>query len=84
MLISTPMSTLAEIEEAVETLPGSEQEELLRFLTSRVRNRSAGPVRRDGGLWSGARERLGRIWGERTLSEREVAEMRDFEDGEGA
>jgi hypothetical protein len=33
-------------------------------------------------LWTGARERLRRIWGDQVLSEGEVAAMRDYEDGE--
>jgi len=78
------MSTLAEIEEAVESLPRPDQEMLWQHLSQRlfasagaVEPRQAGPD-----LWAGARERLRRIWGERVLSESEVAGMRDCEDGE--
>ncbi len=35
------MSTLAEIEEAAETLPATEQQELLLFLASKLRARGA-------------------------------------------
>ena len=36
------MSTLAEIEEAIESLPTPQQEELLRHLSSKLRPRPAG------------------------------------------
>ena len=38
------MSTLAEIESAVETLPPREQRELFDFLASRLESQSAGTV----------------------------------------
>ena len=37
------MKTLAEIEAAVESLPQDKQEELLRFIESRLRNGAARP-----------------------------------------
>ena len=60
------MSTLAEIEQAVETLPPSEQEALLEFLTYRVgRKSSAEPATDDPfdamiGAFAGPREATGR------------------------
>ncbi len=78
------MSTLAEIEKAVGALPRPDQETLWQHLSQRLfapaggaESRQAGP-----GLWTGARERLRRIWGDRVLGESEVAGMRDYEDGE--
>ncbi len=41
MVILSPMSTLTEIESAVEKLPVAQQEELIRFLTSRLPRRDA-------------------------------------------
>lgn len=78
------MSTLAEIENAVETLPRPEQETLWQHLSQRLFATAGGvaPQPAGPGLWSGAREQLRRIWGDRVLSEGEVAAMRDFEDGE--
>ena len=37
------MTTLAEIEAAVESLPPDKKEELLRFLAARLRDQSAAP-----------------------------------------
>ncbi len=78
------MSTLAEIEEAVETLPRPEQETLWQHLSQRLFASAGGAERRQAGpnLWAGARERLRGIWGDRVLSVSEVAGMRDYEDGE--
>ena len=78
------MSTLAEIEEAVETLPRPEQETLWQHLSQRLFASAGGAERRQAGpnLWTGARERLRGIWGDRVLSVSEVAGMRDYEDGE--
>ena len=77
------MSTLAEIEEAVEALPRPAQEALWQHLSQRLFSTANGAERRQAGenLWTGARERLRGIWGDRVLSDREVAAMRDFEDG---
>ena len=78
------MSKLAEIENAVKSLPRPEQETLWQHLSQRLFATGGGTEARQAGpnLWAGARERLRRIWGERVLSEREIAAMRDFEDGE--
>ena len=78
------MNTLAAIEEAVESLPRPQQERLWQHLSHRLFAPAGGAERREVGpnLWAGARERLRGIWGERVLSEREVAAMRDYEDGE--
>ncbi len=60
------MSTLAEIEQAVKTLPPSEQEALLEFLAQRVgRKESAKPTADDPfdamiGAFAGPREATGR------------------------
>ena len=42
-LVSTAMSTLAEIENAADSLPVEEKEELLRFLAMRLRKDRALP-----------------------------------------
>ena len=78
------MSTLTEIENAVETLPRPEQEMLWQHLSRRLfaPAEGAGPRQAGPNLWAGARERLRRIWGDRVLSEGEGATMRDDEDGE--
>ena len=76
------MSTLAEIEAAIPKLSAEELAEVERFVRAQRGKLSGGSVLTSGNLWGGARERLRRIWGERTLSEGEVAEMRDYEDGE--
>ena len=78
------MSTLAEIEQAVETLPRPDQEALWQHLSHRLFAPIAGTERRAAGsnLWAGARSRLRSIWGDRVLSAGEVAAMRDYEDGE--
>ena len=78
------MSTLAEIEQAVDTLPRPDQETLWQHLSHRLFAPASAAERRETGpnLWAGARERLRRIWGDRVLSEDEVAAMRDDEDGE--
>ena len=78
------MSTLAEIENAVETLPRPEQETLWQHLSQRLFAPAgvAEPRQVAPNLWTGARERLRRIWGDQVLSEGEVAAMRDYEDGE--
>ena len=76
------MSTLAEIEEAVETLPRPEQETLWQHLSQRLFAQQNGAPQMGTKLWAGARERLRKIWGERVLGEDEVAAMRDCEDGE--
>lgn len=78
------MSTLAEIEEAVETLPRPEQETLWQHLSQRLFVRMGTAERATAGanLWKGARERLRNIWGDRVLSESEIASMRDDGDGE--
>ena len=78
------MSTLAEIENAVETLPRPEQETLWQHLSQRLFAPAgvAEPRQVAPNLWTGARERLRRIWGDQVLSEGEVAAMRDDEDGE--
>ena len=78
------MSTLAEIEEAVGTLPRPEQETLWQHLSQRLFAPAGGTEPRQAGpnLWIGARERLRRIWGDVVLNENQVAAMRDYEDGE--
>ena len=78
------MSTLAEIEKAVATLPRPEQETLWQHLSHRLFAHPDSAGRREAGpnLWAGARARLRGIWGDRVLGEREVAAMRDYEDGE--
>ena len=40
------MTTLAEIEAAVDSLPPDKKEELLRFLAARLRDQSAAPSQR--------------------------------------
>jgi hypothetical protein len=74
------VSTLAEIEAAIPTLSAAELEELERIVRQQraKQTSTAGAVPEN--LWSGARERLRRIWGERVLSDAEVEEMRAFED----
>ena len=77
------VSTLAEIEAAIPKLSAEELVELERFAREQRGKLAGGSVvSRSGNLWRGARERLHRIWGERVLSDVEVAEMRDDEDGE--
>lgn len=77
------MSTVVEIEAALDALPRPEQEVVWQHLSHRLfsAGSSAKPPQA-GSLWAGARERLQRIWGDRELDEREVAAMRDYEDGE--
>ena len=79
------MSTVVEIEEALDALPRPEQEVVWQHLSHRLfstGSNSAKPQEAGVALWAGARERLRRIWGDRVLDEREVAAMRDYEDGE--
>ena len=78
------MSTLAEIEEAVGTLPRPDQEALWQHLSQRLfaPKNGAQHLQPETNLWSGARLRLRKIWGQRVLGEGEVAAMRDYEDGE--
>ena len=58
VLISAPMSTLAEIEEAVETLPVAEREALFAHLAAQLGRGPAAPaaVARQAGLHAGAWE----------------------------
>lgn len=76
------MSTLAEIEAAIPTLSTEELAELEKVVREQRGKRSSEPRVASRNLWSGARERLLRIWGDRVLSEQEVAALRDDEDGE--
>lgn len=76
------VSTLAEIEAAIPKLSAEELVEVERCAREQRGRLSGGARVRPENLWGGARERLHRIWGERLLSEGEVAEMRDDEDGE--
>jgi hypothetical protein len=76
------VSTLAEIEAAIPKLSTEELAEVERLVRERRGKMFGDPVSQPGNLWGGARERLRRIWGERTLREDEVVEMRDYEDGE--
>jgi hypothetical protein len=76
------VSTLAEIEAAIPALSAEELAELERFVRKQRGHLSGAPAKVSDNLWSGARERLRRLWGERTLSEAEVEGMRDYEDGE--
>jgi len=76
------MSPLAEIEAAIPKLSAEELAEVERFVREQRGKLSGGPMLPPGNLWGGARERLRRIWGDRTLSEGAVAEMRDYEDDE--
>lgn len=75
------MTSLAEIEAAIPMLSPEELGELEQFIRGWREKRA--PVEPAGeNLWRGARERLRQIWGDRTLSNEEVAVMRDFEDAE--
>jgi hypothetical protein len=78
---------LEKIEAAIPTLSVQELLGLQCFVRAQLATRGdsaevAPPPLRPPNLWAGARERLVRIWGERILSEREVAEMKEFEAGE--
>lgn len=74
------MKTLAEIEAAIPRLSADELKELERLLQARRLKMGSGS-NSPTNLWSGARARLQRIWGQRVLTESEIAEMREFEDG---
>ena len=60
------MSTLAEIEEAVVALPAPQQEELLSFITQRLRRQSPSPAQADDpvqsiiGAFAGRHDATGR------------------------
>jgi hypothetical protein len=75
------VSTLAEIEAAIPHLSARELVELARMVREQL-ERQPGQSAASKNLWSGARERLHALWGERVLGDAEVAEMRDYEDGE--
>lgn len=76
------VSTLAEIEAAIPQLSAGELAELARIVREHLDKQSAPSAVTSKNLWGGARERLRTLWGKRVLGDAEVAEMRDYEDGE--
>jgi hypothetical protein len=80
--MASVVSTLADIEAAIPHLSAGELVKLARMVHEQLEKQSGQSATIPKNLWGGARERLRALWGERVLSDGEVAEMRDYEDGE--